>query len=236
VARKPRDCRAVVTALRALRPDILEADLALQDPPRLEFDAGQWVSVPLGGKIVRAYSIASPPARASSITLCADVAPDGPGSRWFRGLAPGTEVRFSGPLGGFVFAHDDPRRALFVAEEIGIVPIRTILGDLRARGIARPMGLVFWGRDPGWLPYDREFRALAQTDPAFSYHPVAQEAEPAWPGVRGGLAEVVEAVASRVEEQVVYVAGGAATIHRVREILMARGRDRKSVKWEKFYG
>jgi hypothetical protein len=34
---------------------------------------------------------------------------------------------------------------------------------------------------------------------------------------------------------VAYVAGGAATIAAVREVLMAKGLERKAVKWEKFW-
>jgi Na+-transporting NADH:ubiquinone oxidoreductase subunit F len=236
VARKPREGRAVVTGRRALGPEILEADLALLEPSRLDFDAGQWVSVPLGGKTVRAYSIASPPSLAARITLCADVAPAGPGSRWFSGLAEGREVRFTGPLGGFVFARDDTRRPLFVAEEIGIVPIRSILADLYERGFAPATVLVYWARDPGWLTYDAEFRALARRVATFSYHPVVREAGPEWREPRAAVEEAVDAVVPTVEGLVAYVAGGAATINRVREVLMAKGLERKSVKWEKFYG
>ena len=58
---KPVRCRARVAAVRALTADILEADLAMLDPPALEFEAGQWVSVPLGPTLVRAYTIASAP-------------------------------------------------------------------------------------------------------------------------------------------------------------------------------
>ena len=43
--------------------EVLEAELAMLDPPTLAFDAGQWVSVPFGPKTVRAYSIASTPRR-----------------------------------------------------------------------------------------------------------------------------------------------------------------------------
>ena len=236
MARKPLGCRAVVSEIRALGPEILEADLAMQEPPRLAFDAGQWVSVPLGGKTVRAYSIASPPRLASRITLCADVAPAGPGSRWFRALAPGAEVSFNGPLGGFVFSRADPRRPFFVAEEIGIVPIRAILTELYETDFARATALVFWGRDPAWLPYDAEFRALARRVPTFSYHPVVRDTGAGWSGTRGAVGDVVEAVVPSVAGMVSYVAGGAATINRVREVLMAKGLDRKSVKWEKFYG
>jgi ferredoxin-NADP reductase len=93
---KPVPCRARVTAVRALASEVLEADLAMIDPPSLSFEAGQWVSVPFGPKRVRAYSIASTPRASSAITLCADVAPDGPGSRWFRGLTLGSEIEFKG--------------------------------------------------------------------------------------------------------------------------------------------
>ncbi len=222
----PRECRAVVAATRALTPEILEVDLRMEDPPALSWAAGQWISVPFGPKTVRAYSIASTPRSGSSVTLSADVAPEGLGSRWFQALAPGAPVTFKGPLGGFVFDRADQRRPLFVAEEIGIVPIRSILLDLHETGFERPATLVYWARDPGWLVYDDDFRALAQRAATFSYRPVAG----------GSLAEAVGHAAPTVEGVIAYVAGGAQTINATREVLMARGLDRKSVKWEKFYG
>ncbi len=228
---KPAKCRARVTAVRALTADVLEADLAMIDPPALAFEAGQWVSVPLGPKTVRAYSIASTPRSASVITLCADVAPGGPGSRWFRELGPGGEVEFKGPLGGFVRGRDEPRRPLFVAEEIGIVPIRSILADLDDTGFAGPATLVYGARDPGRLVYDGEFRARARRQPGFAYHPVVA----AGPGELGQPAALVERLVSDVAGLVAYVAGGEATIRRVRDVLMAKGLERKAVKWEKFW-
>ncbi|TMQ15410.1 MAG: FAD-dependent oxidoreductase [Candidatus Rokuibacteriota bacterium] len=145
---RPRECVARVTATRVLTPDVLEADLAMVEPATLAFDAGQWVSVPFGPKTVRAYSIASSPRAPALITLCADVAPGGIGSAWFRGLRPGQDVRFKGPLGGFVLDPGDARRLVLVAEEIGIVPIRSIAGELAAAGFERPTTLVYSARDP----------------------------------------------------------------------------------------
>jgi len=223
---RPAHCRARVTAVRALAPAILEADLALVEPPALAFDAGQWVSVPFGPKLVRAYSIASTPRTSSTLTLAADVAPAGQGSAWFRGLAPGAEVRFKGPLGGFVFDPADARRPLFVAEEIGIVPIRAMLRDLDEAGVDRDATLLYWVRDRTWLVYDDDFRELAVRRRGLSYRPV----------IGASLADAVAEAAPTVEGLVAYVAGGAATINTTRHVLMARGLDRKSVKWEKFYG
>jgi ferredoxin-NADP reductase len=225
---KPASCRARVTAMRALIPEILEAELTMIEPPALSFEAGQWVSVPFGPKNVRAYSIASPPSSASTLTLCADVAPGGPGSRWFRALAAGAEVEFKGPLGGFVLGREETRYPLFVAEEIGIVPIHSILADLDDTEPSRPATLVYWARDSDWLVYDAKLRARARRQLGFAYHP-AVGSDPA------GLAAVVDRLVSDVSGLVAYVAGGEATIKRVREVLMAKGLERKAVKWEKFW-
>ena len=72
---RPRECGAEVTAVRSLNPDVIEVDLRMVEPAVLPFAAGQWVSVPFGPKIVRAYSMASPPGAGHELTLSVDVAP-----------------------------------------------------------------------------------------------------------------------------------------------------------------
>jgi NAD(P)H-flavin reductase len=235
MADRPRECRARVTGRRQLALEIIEIDLQMLDPPELAFSAGQWVSVPFGPKTVRAYSIASAPRSPSRVTLCADVAPNGIGSRWFRALAAGDEVGFKGPLGGFVWSADDSRRPVFVAEEIGIVPIRSILTDFTTMGLDRPTTLVYWARDPGWLAYDDEFRSLARRHSWFAYHPVVGQGGAGWAGLVGTPAGIVDRLAPNVAGLVAYVAGGEDTITKVRDVLMAKGLDRRAVKWEKFW-
>jgi ferredoxin-NADP reductase len=222
---KPRQCRARVRAASVIALDVLEAELDMEDPAELAWDAGQWVSVPFGPKNVRAYSIASTPRSPGRVTLCADVAPAGIGSAWFRSLGPGQAVEFKAPFGGFVFQRADPRRPIFVAEEIGVVPIRAILTDLREAGDARPATLVYWGRAAEHMPYHAEFAAHARRDPEFAYHPVVAPTTAA------------EAVSAAVGDAgvIAYVSGGGQMINAVREVLMARGLDRKSVRWEKFW-
>jgi cyclohexane-1-carboxylate hydroxylase len=182
---------------------------------------------------VRAYSIASSPRTPAVITLCADVAPAGIGSRWVRGLRVGDEVVFKGPLGGFVWAPGETRRPLLVAEEIGIVPVRAIAVELAAAG--RAATLAYWARDPGWLVYDAELRVLAREAPGFAYHPVVRDGD-AWTGARAAtVVPLIEALVPDVTGLVAYVAGGETTIRQVREALMARGLERRAVKWEKFW-
>ena len=235
MAQKPRECKAEVTDIRWLSPDVIEVDLRVVEPSDFRFEAGQWISVPFGPKTVRAWSMASSPTRKGILTLSVDVAPGGIGSQWLRGLKVGDAVGFKGPTGGFVFNRADPRRALFVAEEIGIVPIRSILSHLYETGYGRSTGLIFWARDPAWLVYDGEFRSLARRYPAFAYFPVVREAPAGWRGDKGEATDMVERMVHSVDRLVAYVCGGGETINRVRAVLVRKGMDRKSVKWEKFW-
>ena len=235
MASKPRECVALVSDVRTLIPDVIEVDLQVHVPTDFRFEPGQWISVPFGPKNVRAWSMASSPSHKGILTLAVDVTPGGIGSQWIRGLHPGDRVTFKGPTGGFLFNRADPRRALFIAEEIGIVPIRSILLYLYETGYGRANGLVFWARNASWLLYDECFRSLARRYPSFSYLPVLREAPPGWRGETGEIADGVERLVHSVDRLVVYVAGGGETIHRVRDVLVKKGMDRKSVKWEKFW-
>jgi ferredoxin-NADP reductase len=221
MAAKARDCRARVAAVRQLAPAIVEVDLRMEDPARLDFDAGQWISVPFGPKTVRAYTIASTPRDGNLLSLCADVAPAGIGSRWLAALVVGEEVGFKGPLGGFVFDRTDARRPLFVAEEIGIVAIRSIVADLAETDALPAATLVHWVPGREHLIYADELAGLVRDHPGFVYHPV----------VGGELG--VDHFAS--DARVAYVAGGGALIRRVRDAFVSRGLDRKAVKWERFW-
>ena len=205
------------------------------DPPELAFEAGQWVSVPLGPKLVRAYSMASAPAARDRITLCADVAPGGIGSQWFRGLTAGASVEFKAPNGGFVLDAADERRPLFIAEEIGIVPIRSMLLDVYRDRAPRASALIYWARDPGWLTYDAELRALSRDVAAFRYLPAVRQPAAGWRGDVGEIAAVVDRLVHSGDRTVAFVAGGGETIKQVRQLLVGKGFDRKAVKWEKFW-
>lgn len=235
MALKPRECRAEVTAVRAITPAIVEVDLRVIEPADFTFEAGQWISVPFGPKNVRAWSMVSTPTRKGGFTLSIDVAPGGIGSQWVRGLEPGHPVQFKGPTGGFVFNRADPRRAVFVAEEIGIVPVRSILSHLHETGYGRPTALIYWARNPEWLVYDADFRSLARRYPAFSYLPALREPPANWRGEKGEPAEAVDRLVFGIDRLVVYVCGGGETINKVRDVLVRKGMDRKSVKWEKFW-
>ena len=80
-----------------------------------------------------------------------------------------------------------------------------------------------------------EFRSLARRYPGFTYVPAVREAPAAWRGETGEPAQVIDRLVHSVDRLVVYVCGGGDTVNAVRDALVKKGMDRKSVKWEKFW-
>jgi ferredoxin-NADP reductase len=135
------------------------------EPPELAFEAGQWIAIPLDEKTVRPYSMASPPSERRVIRLCVDVKPGGSGSRYFRELRMGDEVRFQPPLGTLTLIRDSTAPVLMIAEEIGVVPFRSILLAQAELGVPRPMT----------LPSPRRRRRTCSTIPSCGpCHPVTR--------------------------------------------------------------
>ncbi|MBI3107586.1 MAG: hypothetical protein HYY95_18815 [Candidatus Rokubacteria bacterium] len=56
-----------------------------------------------------------------------------------------------------------------------------------------------------------------------------------WPGARGERAAAVHGAVGGTDGLVAYVFGGSATIAQVPEVLIGKGMDRKSVRWERFW-
>src|SRR5687768_16984709 len=91
-----------ITAVRDVAPGVREIRLA--PPPRpLDFVPGQWISLhlPVGDHppLIRAYSMAAPPAPGGELALCLDRVPEGAGSDYLFSVSPGDSISFAGPLG-----------------------------------------------------------------------------------------------------------------------------------------
>ncbi|HEV8674389.1 MAG TPA: FAD-binding oxidoreductase [Methylomirabilota bacterium] len=232
---KAPSCRARVAAIGWLDPVIIEADLAMVDPPELAFEAGQWIAIPLDAKTVRPYSMASPPSERRQIRLCVDVKPGGLGSRYFRDLRVGDEVAFQPPLGTLTLIKDSLAPVLLVAEEIGVVPFSSILLDQAERGFPRPMTLHFTAPTVGHLLYDADFRALAAVQPRFRYRPLLSAADPAGTGEVGSVVAAIERDADAIAGHDVLLCGGGALVKAARDWFLARGVERKRIRYEKFW-
>lgn len=146
IARKSPQRSARVVAAVEVAPGTRHLTLEMLEPAALGFSGGQYVIVDTGivlpsGKVVkRAYSILSADDDQTRIELATLRLPEGPGSGFMHALAPGAEIRFSGPWGklhlsgaGLAVGEDAAPATLALATDTGVT---AILGLVRSRWFA----------------------------------------------------------------------------------------------------
>jgi ferredoxin-NADP reductase len=230
---------AHVESVATIAPSVLELHLRCVDPVALAYKPGQFVSVRVDatGNVRRSYSVASHPRleAGARFDLLVKLVPDGVGSRFFAGLAPGDPVSFTGPLGFFVPDARHQGDVVFAVTGAGIAAALPMLEDILARADERGRVLLFWGlRHESELYWMDRLAALA--GPRLATHVSLSAPSPAWRGLRGRITAHVLAAATTAQAPVFYVVGNGDMIRDVREGLGVLGIDRKK-QWrnEVFY-
>lgn len=216
---------------------VYETWIELVQPEEFHYKAGQFVTIPVAEKTLRSYSIASPANDPRAFLLIVDISPAGPGSVYFAGLKPGDPVDFQGPYGAFWVRPDAERELLFVATGTGVAPIRGMLHELFESGAGdRPMSLFYGVRHREELIFHDEFLAMAAAHPSFRYLPtISQPAPGTWDGMVGRVTAHLPHYLTGTDGMTAFLCGSKAMLKDVREMLMARGMDRKKIKQEQFY-
>ncbi len=136
---------ARVHSTRKLTDHVYE--LLLQPEVPLPYQAGQWVSLalPTGPTppLKRAYSMACPPRADGLIELVYDHVPNGLGSSYLTTLEEDASVEISACMGKFILPETLPSRMVMAARYTGIVPIRGLLMELKAREFKGRINLVY---------------------------------------------------------------------------------------------
>jgi len=191
-------------------------------PGGLAFRPGQFLSclLPIGGeRMIRPYSIASSPEQPDRVEILLNLVPDGPGSHYLFGLAPGATLQFTGPWGTFLLDEAPAAATVFVAIETGIAPIRPML--YRALATAtHPVTLLYAGSHP---LYQEELASLAglerhRIDPAQLEDAVRRC--------------YLDGDADRSRH--FFICGVGPIVPRLRDILRAGGYARRAVQYEKW--
>ncbi len=230
--------QAVLESSRELVPGVRHFDFVVPSVERLEFQAGQFVSLSqdIGGKrITRAYSISSAPHGDNRFSLCLNLVPDGLFSPFLFAMQPGDGVAMQGPLGTFTL-RDASHDMLWVATGTGIAPFRGMLDAWLAvpPGERGALTLVFGARYPETLLYHEDFSAAAAAHPDFTFNPTLSRAPEHWTGARGHVQSYALAAIGDRRDVQVYICGLKAMVDDLRAQLKALGFDRRQVVYEKF--
>ncbi len=233
----PQQYVAKLSDKEVLNEKFIHLYFELVSPSRMEFQAGQYVSIamPEGG-LRRSYSICSSPVKDHGFELLVDISPDGIGSRYLSGLEFGQEISFLGPLGMFLVPQGNAEEALvFVGTGSGMAPFRSMIFDqLQEKKDTRPM-ILHWGlRYEEDLFWENDFVELSETFPNFTFHPVLSKAGDQWPLCRGRVTDCLD-VHQLLPNAGYYLCGNAGMLQDTKALLERKEISTDRVHQEKFH-
>lgn len=215
--------------------------LELVEPNRIDFKAGQYVSIKVNERGERrSYSIASTPDVNHAVSLVAEIIPGGKGSEYLKNLKPGDAVEILAPLGRFTVELETmpkERKLLFVATGSGIAPIYSMINELliNKREI-RPIRLHWGMRDEAHMFWFDNFERLAEQHPYFVFDQVLSKPNTSWEMCTGHVQECIgrDLAKEEIEAWEAYVCGNPKMVEETKELLIKMGLPESQVHHEKF--
>lgn len=237
---------------RMLAPSVAHLAFVRGDGAPLDFIPGQFVQVHFhyadGAATKRSYSLATIHDHAlgpgESVEIAVSYVPGGAATALFEGLDLGGSIDASGPYGRFcLMPADANRRYLLIGTGTGVTPYRAMLPLLEKaiaeRGIE--VVLLFGARTPEELLYGDEFRAFAETHPAFRFVPCfsrelpAEGSAQAHVDVRHGYVQnFLDEFAPSADGDIAYLCGNPNMVDACFETLKGHGLPVPQIRREKY--
>jgi ferredoxin-NADP reductase len=214
--------------------------LCSRDNQRLNFIPGQFLSLqlPVDGKpLTRPYSIASNPEDDGPLEICLNLVPGGQGSHYLFSLHVGDSVNFTGPWGTFVLDAPPAAECIFLADGVGIVPIRPMIHRALMQNAQFPVRLLYSTEREQDLLYRNDIEMWMRQHAQFaleifSCHPAERS-----PEFHGSVLEYVEARYVKGDEdrsRHFYICGVGVQVTQLRDLLRGAGYQRRAVLYEKW--
>lgn len=220
---KKLPCR--VQKLTRIGADVIILEIKLPASEKFQFVAGQYIDFLLADGKRRSFSIANAPGSADFLELHIRLVPGGRfTTHVFEKLKEKDILRFEGPLGSFRLHEESNRPIVLLAGGTGFAPIKSIVEQAIATGLARPMTLYWGSRDVAGL-YQRDVAMEWETRlPGFRFVPVLSDpaADDAWTGRRGFAHHALMADLPDLSGHEVYACGSPAMIDNARQDLIGR--------------
>jgi ferredoxin-NADP reductase len=207
---------------------------------RLHFLPGQFLSLqlPVEGKILtRPYSIASSPEDAGPLEICLNLVPGGQGSHYLFSLDVGDVVNFTGPWGTFVLDQVPDAECVFIADGVGIVPIRPMIRRALSYHSQFSVRLLYHAETEQGVLYRAELEVWAQQHAQFSLELLMRHPSQQRPEFQGSLLEYIEDRYVKRDEdrsRYFYICGIGSQVTQLRDVLRSAGYQRRAVLYEKW--
>ena len=210
------------------------------EPRVFKFLPGQFMTfdLPIGSGESRCYTISASAARPYRISITVKRVPGGAGSNWLHeNMAPGNEIRATGPMGYFTTDATTEAKLLFLSAGSGITPLMSMTRT--ACDLSEPNDLVFVhaARSPQDIIFRDEMALLARQSWGLKLAQICERSLPedGWTGYTGRLSlPMLELMAPDFLERKIFCCGPAPFMAGVRAMLAEAGFDMEMYFEESF--
>lgn len=236
---KPRTYTSRVVLKEHFTSRVFLVTLKLQHPKTITFTPGQFINIDIGNGLHRQYSIASSSHKQTEIELLIDVAPDGPGSKYFSDIEQGDTVSFIAPLGRFGLC-STTGTMVFIAAGTGIAPFKSII-DYMVEEQARVkdydnrnMSIYLCFRHEEDIFLEDYFEHLSQEQQNIHTSIILSQPKPTWTGCTGHVQEFIDTSLFSDQTAHFYVCGGTRMVRGVVDYLRTNRVRENHIHFEPF--
>lgn len=230
---KPGKYQAKLVNKTFLNEKTLRVELEIFGKLNFSFISGQFISVQVSPTNFRSYSIVSDYKSPQNIILVLSVGHDGVGAAFFRSLEKGDEVSFIGPSGRFVLPEKFSENILMGATGTGLVPLVSMLYELKDRKCTSKIRLYFGVR------YENDLFKIVVLDKFkaelsdFDYFTCVSSPTEDWHGLKGRITNFLD-ISGRAGKTEAFICGNNNMIEDAIVILTSRGVSLEKIYHEKF--
>jgi len=222
----PLQQSAVITQKNQLNPHVYQFVFQVKTP--VVFTPGQYATVIIDAHTRRQYSFFSPSTNPLQFDIVIDVAPMGPGSKFFLDKNVGDTVEILAPLGGFRMI-ENPNKKVFLATGTGIAPFYSMIVSYVKHG-GKATVVLYWGlRQEEDIFFQPQLDALKKSSANFQYSIILSKPTSDWKGHSGHVTDYVVK-----EESDFYLSGNKNMVGEVKTKLLAQKVSGEQIKTEPF--
>lgn len=225
-----------VEKLRKLADDVMELTLKLPASERLRFFAGQYIDILLKDGKRRGFSLANAPFDDQLLELHIRHVPGGQFTgHVFNEMQAKALLRIEGPLGSF-YIRESERALILIGGGTGFAPLKSMLEQMMAQGLTRPVNLYWGARAQADLYMDSVVRSWVSRHPLLTYVPVLSEpqATDAWQGRSGWVHEAVASDFPDLAGYDVYLSGPPPMVNAAKVAFLAQGLPEAQLFYDSF--